>query len=489
MVFSSHIFIYYFLPLTLLGYLLLRNQPTRWRNLWLAVTGYTFYGWAEPAFILLMFATTSLDWFLSLVIAQDRWNPWPISSPTIPLPRETPRSPRQKRALTLSILSNLAALALFKYGNLGLATLSQLCESLNIPQSWIPAVHFTLPLGISFYTFQALSYIIDVYRGDAAAMENFTDFSCFTSMLPHLVAGPILKFSFLADQLRSRTESANHLARGTLFFLLGLSKKILLANPCGQIADTAFQAASRSSIDAWLGTLGYSMQIYFDFSGYSDMAIGLGLMFGLVFAKNFDSPYRSSSITDFWRRWHISLSSWLRDYLYIPLGGNRRGASRTYANLILTMLLGGLWHGASWTFLIWGGIHGALLALERLKNQHLPAVRIPSPLATALTFLVVSLTWIFFRADSLADALTYLQSLAPNDNTSPNLALTSATIQTPYHLGSLLLASLIAFIAPQTWDWTRQISPLKVVAATACGVLALLLMATQDYNPFIYFIF
>jgi alginate O-acetyltransferase complex protein AlgI len=153
------------------------------------------------------------------------------------------------------------------------------------------------------------------------------------------------------------------------------------------------------------------------------------------------------------------------------------------------MLLGGLWHGASWTFLIWGGIHGALLALERLKNQHLPAVRIPSPLATALTFLVGSLTWIFFRADSLADALTYLQSLAPNDNTSPNLALTSATIQTPYHLGSLLLASLIAFIAPQTWDWTRQISPLKVVAATACGVLALLLMATQDYNPFIYFIF
>jgi alginate O-acetyltransferase complex protein AlgI len=489
MVFSSHIFIYCFLPLTLLGYLLLRHQPTRQRNLWLALTGYTFYGWAEPAFVLLMFATTSLDWFLSLVIAKDRWTPWALQKPVSTLPKLGTRSRRQKQAITLSITSNLAALALFKYGNLGLSTLTQLCTALHLPVDWIPAIHFTLPLGISFYTFQALSYIIDVYRGDAAAMENFIDFSCFTSMLPHLVAGPILKFSFLAEQLRHRTESTQHLARGTLFFLLGLAKKIILANPCGHLADAAFQAAHRTASDAWLGAVGYSMQIYFDFSGYSDMAIGLGLMFGLLFAKNFDSPYLASSLTDFWRRWHISLSTWLREYLYIPLGGNRLGNARTYANLLLTMLLGGLWHGASWTFLLWGGIHGSLLALERFKAQHIPALRVPKLLSVPLTFLTVTLAWILFRADSLADALHYLHSLLPSHQPAANTELVTALIQTPYHLGSLVLASAVAFLAPQTWNWTRNVTTPKVIWAAICGIAALLLMATQDYNPFIYFIF
>jgi alginate O-acetyltransferase complex protein AlgI len=489
MVFSSHIFIYCFLPLTLLGYLLLRHQPTRQRNLWLALTGYTFYGWAEPAFVLLMFATTSLDWFLSLVIAKDQWTPWKTNAPPQTLSKQGARSPRQKQALTLSITSNLAALALFKYGNLGLSTLTQLCNALHLPVDWIPAIHFTLPLGISFYTFQALSYIIDVYRGDAAAMENFIDFSCFTSMLPHLVAGPILKFSFLAEQLRHRTESTQHLARGTLFLLLGLAKKIILANPCGHLADTAFQAAHRTATDAWLGAVGYSFQIYFDFSGYSDMAIGLGLMFGLLFAKNFDSPYLATSLTDFWRRWHISLSAWLREYLYIPLGGNRLGNARTYANLLLTMLLGGLWHGASWTFLLWGGIHGSLLALERFKARHLPALRVPRLLSVPLTFLAVTLAWILFRADSLAEALQYFDSLLPSHQPAGNTELVTALIQTPYHLGSLVLASVVAFLAPQTWNWTRNVTTPKVICAAICGIAALLLMATQDYNPFIYFIF
>ncbi len=489
MVFSSHIFIYFFLPLTLLGYLLLRRQPTRQRNLWLALTGYTFYGWAEPIFVLLMFATTSLDWFLSLVISKDNWAPWKSPGPLSNLAKDGPRSRRQKHAITLSVVSNLAALALFKYGNLGLSTLTQACAALHLPAEWIPTIHFTLPLGISFYTFQALSYIIDVYRGDATAMENFIDFSCFTSMLPHLVAGPILKFSFLSDQLRYRAESTEHLARGTLFFLLGLAKKVIIANPCGHLADAAFQTAHRAATDAWLGALGYSMQIYFDFSGYSDMAIGLGLMFGLIFAKNFDSPYRASSLTDFWRRWHIPLSTWLRDYLYIPLGGNRRGDTRTYVNLLLTMLLGGLWHGASWTFLLWGAIHGALLALERLKARFAPTLHLPKPLSTSLTFLVVTLSWILFRSDSLTEAISYLRSLAPNTSPPATAALASAIIRTPYHLGSLLLASTIAFLAPQTWDWTRSINKPKVLWATACGITALLLMATQDYNPFIYFIF
>jgi alginate O-acetyltransferase complex protein AlgI len=212
-------------------------------------------------------------------------------------------------------------------------------------------------------------------------------------------------------------------------------------------------------------------------------------MFGLVFAKNFDSPYRATSLTDFWRRWHISLSTWLREYLYIPLGGNRLGDARTYANLLLTMLLGGLWHGASWTFLLWGGVHGTLLALERFKTQHVPSLRVPPLLSAPLTFLVVTLTWILFRSDSLTDALAYFQSLTPSNTPPANAELLSALIRTPYHLGSLLLASATAFLAPQTWDWTRHVTTPKALWAATCGVAALLLMATQDYNPFIYFIF
>ena len=218
-------------------------------------------------------------------------------------------------------------------------------------------------------------------------MRNFLDFSCFVSMFPHLVAGPILKFSYLADQLEHRTLTLDKFARGVAFFSLGLAKKVLIANPCGKVADLAFGAARPCG--PWmrgLARVGYAFQIYFDFSGYSDMAIGLGLMLGFVFARNFDPPYRSRSITEFWRRWHISLSTWLREYLYIPLGGNRRGKARTYANLFAVMLLGGLWHGAAWNFVIWGGIHGATLAFERSLGKRSPYGRLPRPLRIGTTF-------------------------------------------------------------------------------------------------------
>src|SRR6201988_3616138 len=226
-------------------------------------------------------------------------------------------------------------------------------------------------------------------------MANFIDFSCFVSMFPHLVAGPILKFSFLADQLKNRRLTSDKFARGVAFFMMGVAKKVLLANPCGKIADTAFDAGSIQTLDAWVGAIAYSFQIYFDFSGYSDMAIGLGLMFGFVFAKNFDLPYRSESITDFWRRWHISLSTWLREYLYVPLGGNRRGLSRTYFNLILTMLLGGLWHGASWNFVIWGLYQAILLILHRRFGQP----------CGIIFFHGVVLGWLFFRAQSFGQII------------------------------------------------------------------------------------
>jgi alginate O-acetyltransferase complex protein AlgI len=490
-VFSSHIFVYYFLPIALLGYYALYRAGQRWRNFWLILTGYTFYGWAEPRFMPLMFATTFVDWLVSLIIAHDTWRFWTIlRKPVKQLTYRGPRSRTQRRAILISVVVNLATLGFFKYFNFGIESYNELVQTLGLGQAQFDSFfRVVLPLGISFYTFQALSYTIDVYRGEAEAMSNFIDFSCFVSMFPHLVAGPILKFSFLADQLKYRRLTCDKFARGVAFFMLGLAKKILLANPCGKIADVAFNAGSVNSLDAWFGALGYSFQIYFDFSGYSDMAIGLGLIFGFVFAKNFDSPYRSESITDFWRRWHISLSTWLREYLYVPLGGNRKGKRRTYINLTLTMLLGGLWHGASWNFVIWGGLHGGMLAFERSQGREGFYHNLPRPLRIAFTFLIVLLGWVFFRTADLPRALAYFASMFGFGHAEPGAVLLSGILYKPYYLLSIGLAALVVWAGKQTWDWTQQMTLPKTALCFGLGWLALVVLATQEYNPFIYFIF
>lgn len=493
MVFSSHLFLFWFLPLALLGQFVLKRAPQRWGNFWLALTGYVFYGWAEPRFLPLMWATTTLDWMLSLVIARDRLDFWRTPGPPACLPptcASVRRSVLQKRALLFSLVSNLSVLGFFKYFHFGVQTWNGVAAVAGLDSAVIhTTLQVVLPLGISFYTFQALSYILDVYRGEAAAMENFVDFSCFVSMFPHLVAGPILKFSFLADQLRSRTLSTDKFARGTAFFLLGLSKKVLLANACGRIADAAFGAASRSVAEAWAGAVAYALQIYFDFSGYSDMAIGLGLMFGFVFARNFNAPYAATSLTDFWRRWHISLSTWLRDYLYIPLGGNRSGTLRTYANLLLTMLLGGLWHGASWNFVLWGALHGGALVVERAVSRNFPNWLLPPWLSRPLTLLVVLLGWVLFRAETLQDAISYLGSMADFSPDRWASALVGSPLHQPLALCFLAVSGAIVLFGRQTWDWTQALSPPKALLSLATGGVAVVVLLTQDYNPFIYFIF
>ena len=475
----------------LLGYYALYRAPQRWRNFWLILTGYLFYGWAEPRFVPLMFLTTSVDWLMSLVIAHNTWRVWGVAGQPVPLlARGAPRTRLQRGAITISIVSNLVVLGFFKYFNFGLDSYNALAGAAGLHGAqWDTALHVVLPLGISFYTFQALSYTIDVYRGDAEAMANFIDFSCFVSMVPHLVAGPILKFSFLAEQLKSRTLTFEKFSRGSTFFMLGLAKKILLANPCGKVADTMFDANSVHTLDAWFGAVAYSFQIYFDFSGYSDMAIGLGLMLGFIFAKNFDAPYRAESITDFWRRWHISLSTWLREYLYIPLGGNRRGLGRTYANLVITMLLGGLWHGASWTFVIWGGLHGGMLALERRFGREGFYARMPRALRVAITFVVVLLGWAFFRAASLPRALSYLASMFGLHHAAPSADLLGGIVYQPYYLLCVGLAALVVWLGRQTWEWTQRLTMPKVAVCFALAWLALVVLAVQEYNPFIYFIF
>ena len=334
-----------------------------------------------------------------------------------------------------------------------------------------------------------MSYTIDVYRGRATALRNFVDFACYVSMFPQLVAGPIVRFSEIADQLVQRSHTVTKCARGVAFISVGLAKKILLANPCGQIADLAFDAGSIAALDAWYGVTAYAFQIYFDFSAYSDMAIGLGLMLGFVFPKNFDSPYRSRSITEFWRRWHISLSTWLRDYLYVPLGGNRRGPARTYINLAVVMLLGGLWHGAAWNFVIWGALHGALLAGERLRGRRPRHSWVPEHGRVAATFVVLLFTWVFFRAADLPSALRYLESMLGLGAPTEAARLLGGILYQPYYLGTFVLAGVITWTAPQTWDWTRQLTAPRAAAALALLGVSMAILSTQAYNPFIYFIF
>jgi alginate O-acetyltransferase complex protein AlgI len=308
-------------------------------------------------------------------------------------------------------------------------------------------------------------------------------------MYPQLVAGPIIRYSEIEDQLRWRTCTTTKFARGIAFFCLGLAKKVLLANPCGKIADLAFDAGSLGPVEAWYGVTAYAFQIYFDFSGYSDMAIGLGLMLGFVFPKNFDSPYVSQSITEFWHRWHISLSAWLRDYLYIPLGGNRKGRVRTYVNLFVVMLLGGLWHGAAWTFVIWGALHGALLAIERLRGKAALYGGLPAPVRVGLTFTIVLITWVFFRAADLPQAIRYLSDMLALGDPQEGAGLLTGVVYQPYYLGTFLLAGAIVWSAPQTWDWTRTLTLPKAAAVAAAFALSVAVLATQAYNPFIYFIF
>ncbi len=468
MVFSSYLFIFFFLPAALLLYYL---SPKKLKHLTLTIASYIFYGWANPFFMPLMLFTTTVDYTSGRLMEH--------ASPG-----------GRKVALACSVIIDLAVLGFFKYFNFGIDNYNMLMSVLGA-EAWQYEGFFrvVLPLGISFYTFQSMSYVIDVYRGDAKVVHNYIDYACFVSMFPQLVAGPIIRFQDVADQLAERTYSWEKFVRGISFFALGMGKKVLLANPSGKIADVCFNAGELGVFDAWYGAVAYAFQIYFDFSGYSDMAIGLGLMLGFVFAKNFDSPYKSASITEFWRRWHLSLSTWLRDYLYIPLGGNRRGEVRTYVNLFLVMLLGGLWHGASWNFLIWGGIHGSYLAFERAQGKESIYHRFPKILQIIITFFVVVIAWVFFRAETLPGAWRYLRSMFGCGIGEGGGELAGGLIYSPYYIINFILAGAVIWALPQTWDFTRKLGWWKMVWCMIVFALALVALTTQSYNPFIYFIF
>ncbi len=468
MVFTSHIFVYYFLPLLLLVYY---NLPHRWRNLFLTVMSYAFYGWWNPSFMTLMFFSTAVNYLCGKVISR---------------PRAT--ASRRKAALVFSIVVNLGLLAFFKYFMFFSSSVSSLLALRGMDP--LAILRVTLPVGISFFTFQALSYTVDLYRGDARPARSFVDFACFVSLFPQLIAGPIIRYHTVAEQLVYREHRLSRFSEGVSLFILGLGKKILLANAMGEVADAAFGAASPAPQDAWFGVIAYAFQIYFDFAAYSDMAVGLGRMLGFEFPKNFNAPYMADSITNFWRRWHISLSTFLRDYLYIPLGGNRKGAVRTYVNLATVMLFGGLWHGANWTFVAWGALHGTLLAFERWMGKKSIYAKFPRFLRVGVTMVFVLIAWVLFRAENIAAAGDYLAAMFGLANISSTSGLLAAELYTPKHLFVMALCFLFTYQPVQAFDWSRtRMTPVRAVGLLVLLVLALAMMSTQAFNPFLYFQF
>ena len=468
MVFTSHIFVYYFLPLLLLVYY---NLPYRWRNAFLTVMSYAFYGWWNPAFMTLMLFSTAVNYICGKVISA---------------PGAT--AARRKTALVASVIINLGLLGFFKYFMFFAGTANALLALRGIDP--FAFLRVTLPVGISFFTFQALSYTVDLYRGDAKPARSFLDFACFVSLFPQLIAGPIIRYHTVAEQLVYREHTLSRFSEGVSLFILGFAKKILLANAMGEIADAAFSAASPLPQDAWFGIIAYAFQIYFDFAAYSDMAVGLGRMVGLEFPKNFDAPYLADSITDFWRRWHISLSTFLRDYLYIPLGGNRKGPIRTYVNLATVMLFGGLWHGANWTFVAWGALHGALLIVERRMGKESIYARLPRFFRVGVTMVFVLIAWVFFRAESLSDAVRYLSAMFGQATGAATSGLLAAELYTPRHLFVMGLCFLLTYQPVQAFDWSStKLTLARSVGLIVLFVLALILMSTQAFNPFLYFQF
>lgn len=470
MVFSSYIFLFGFLPVALLAYY---ATPMRGRSLTLTLLSYVFYGWWDPRFTLLMLVSTLIDYVCGRIISAEGG---------------TPAS--RKGALITSIVSNLGILAFFKYAiffaeNLGAVTTFFGGDAPAMP---IFLSHLVLPVGISFYTFQSMSYSIDLYRGHASPARSFVDFACYVSMFPQLVAGPIVRYGSVADQLRHRSHTLEGFVAGMTRFNYGFAKKILLANPMGGIADLCFEAGSLDSPLAWTGALAYAFQIYFDFSAYSDMALGLGRMFGFRFPENFASPYRAVSLTDFWRRWHISLSTFLRDYLYIPLGGNRKGAAKTYRNLILVMLIGGLWHGAQWTFVIWGLVHGLCLAGEKAWRERV-ALPVPPVIGRSLTIFVILISWIFFRSPNLESAMQYLGTLFEFGGKDSAAQVLAAVVFAPANVGLLVICASVVSLLPNTGDWLRIVTWRKVVFGLVLLFISIRVMGLQGFNPFLYFQF
>ena len=471
MLFSSSVFLFIFLPAVLLGYYLLRGQ--RARNLLLLGASLLFYAWGEPVYVFLMLFSICANYLLGRGI-------------------DARRGGGRKTLLILAVVLNLGLLFVFKYLNFTIGNLNALLGR------QIPPVELSLPIGISFFTFQALSYCIDVYRGTAEVQRNILDLGLYISFFPQLIAGPIVRYNSVAEQIRRRTVDAEGFQQGVMRFILGIAKKILLANNLSVAAERAFALAGAGELStamAWLGSLSYSLQIYFDCSGYSDMAIGLGRMFGFRFEENFNYPYISRSVSEFWKRWHISLGRWFRDYIYFPLGGSRVGKGKLLRNLFAVWLFTGVWHGAAWQFIVWGLMYGLLVAFEKLSG-------IPGRLRTKagkglyalLTLLIVNAGWVLFGAQSFDAALFQLGAMlgfGAAGAADPARFLFSESWV--FLVSGAVLATPLIPRALRKLTAGREDRPLVSVGRAALYLLLLALsvsfLAMGSHNPFIYFTF
>ena len=479
MAFTSHIFLFYFLPAVLVLYYALPRRFLLGRNLLLLAASYVFYAWLDLRFAALLLAMTAVNYLLSRLICRTKVK-------------------RTRLFLTgLAVAIDLAVLGFFKYMGFFQSNLNHVLALAGAGA--LPVLKVVLPVGISFYTFKIISYVVDTYRGQSPPARSLLDFACYVSFFPQLLSGPIQRFGTIdpksepvptfAGQLAARQHTLDKFSWGVALFMLGFAKKILLANAVAQVADAVFAAESPGTLDAWFGAIAYSFQLYFDFSAYSEMAIGLGLMLGFECPRNFGAPYRAAGFGDFWRRWHISLSSWLRDYLYIPLGGNRVGTGRAYANLMVVFLLCGLWHGAGWTFIVWGAWHGFWLVIERALGRRPLYVAFPSAIQVLLTFLLVTVGWVVFRAETLAQAWRLLATMFTLASPQGGSVLLSAVIYTRGHLILMALCAVLVFQPLQGFDWMRRLSWPKVLLLIVLFALALMTMFAQSFRSFLYFQF
>jgi alginate O-acetyltransferase complex protein AlgI len=464
LVFSSLTFLFAYLPLTLAVYFL---APLRWRNLVLLVVSLFFYGWGEPVYILIMLASILIDYTHGLLVEKYRTD-----------------DKKARRFVGQSVVFNLLLLGFFKYWDFFTVNLSNL-SGVDLPQ-----LGLSLPIGISFFTFQTMSYTIDIYRQDAPVQRDLVNFGAFVTMFPQLIAGPIVKYKTVAAELDHRVNTTEDFALGARRFVVGLSKKVLLANSIGALWENQLAAQSAGTLTVlggWLGLLAYGFQIYFDFSGYSDMAIGLGRIFGFRFPENFDHPYLSSSVTEFWRRWHMSLTSWFREYLYIPLGGNRGGTAKTLRNILIVWLCTGFWHGASWNFILWGLYFALWLVLEKYLLKNLLA-QAPGWFKHLYTLLVVFVGWGLFAMEDLTICGQYLAACfggAPLWSAVDGYTLRSYAVT----LLALVLASTT--LGLRVWDHlTDRARNILTPILMALGlVLSTAYLVDGSYNPFLYFRF
>lgn len=465
-----------FLPIVVGAYYLLRSNFSR--NLLLTAASLFFYSWGEPTYCWVMLAVVAINYVAAIIIEQ-------LQSPS-----------QRKFAMALTVIANLSTLAWFKYSGFLADNVNAALAGLKMPQIEFAGVH--LPLGISFFVFHSLSYVIDVYRKVATAQRNPFNMALYISLFPQLIAGPIVRYHEIKDQITQRTESIENFAEGIRRFVTGLAKKMLIANAVAVPADQIFALpASELSIGtAWLGAICYMLQIYFDFSGYSDMAVGLGLMFGFRLPENFNYPYVAKSIREFWQRWHISLSNWFRDYLYVPLGGNRVGSQRVCMNLMIVFLLCGLWHGASWQFIAWGAYHGTFLGAERaFLGKFLETVA--APFRHIYVFFVVLFGWVLFRADNIAHAATYYSAMFGLNKAASHAPLLDGRYLTTELGFVMLIGGMLAFAGyAKLRDYCATRPPIVVpyMATRTAWCVALLVLcvfeiASTTYNPFIYFRF